>query len=274
MFLLLNVYEADCCASAGRLEEACAKLEAGIKITVSVYDTYIRTLCVTLKMRLLEVRMWQHNFKEALPVALDLAREVTDNEMHSNFAPDTNYSITLQLLKLSGTVLSFGDVEDSLKLLERVTSIRKYLPSILSEELMSYVQQRMAQARRLCEISELARRQSMRRAWDARQEHAITQAPSHLEQDSTKSVSTHDSTQASEIKASEPKEMPRLSRIRRLAGETRRRATTFSQSNLQALAKLPQLPVLPKTEIDKSKVGTGEKASIELEPIAKIPESN
>ena len=238
-FLLLNLYEADCCASAGRLEKACAKLDAGIKITVSAYDTYIRTLCVTLKMRLLEVRMWQQKLKEALPVALDLAREVIDDEMHSNFAPDTTYSITLQLLKLSSTVLSFGDVAESLELLESVKSIGEHLPSMLSEELESYVQQRMAQARRLCETTQFARQESNRRAPDARQENAITQAPTHLEQDPAKSVSTHDSTQASEIKASKLNNMPRSSRIGRLAGRKKHRATTFTQSNRLALGKLP-----------------------------------
>ena len=87
----IDLYEADCHASTGRPDDACAKLGSEIAITSSMYDAYIRTLHVTLKTRFLEVRMWKQNFKEAIPLALDLACEVLDHRRYSTLAPDAIY---------------------------------------------------------------------------------------------------------------------------------------------------------------------------------------
>ena len=167
VFVLLDLYEADCYALTGRLDDACAKLESGIAITSSMYDAYIRTLRVTLKMRLLEVRMWQQNLKEALPVALDLAWEVRDSEWEvlddrpsSTLAPDTIYGIVLQLLTLSNTLLSTGDAANSSRILLHVRSIQAHLPGVLSEEFESYVQQRVTTVRWFGESTEPWRHKS------------------------------------------------------------------------------------------------------------------
>ena len=154
VFVLLDLYEADSYASTGRLDDACAKLESGIAITSSMYDAYIRTLRVTLKMRLLEVRMWKQNFKEAIPLALDLACEVLDPRPYSTLAPDAIYGVVLQLLNLSNTLLSTGDAANSWRILQDVLPIPAHLPGVLSVELESYLQQRVATVRRFGESTE------------------------------------------------------------------------------------------------------------------------
>ena len=123
-----------------------------------MYDAYIRTLRVTLKMRFLEVRMWKQNFKEAIPLALDLACEVPDYRPYSTLAPDAIYGVVLQLFNLSNTLLSTGDAANSWRILRDVRPIPARLPGVLSEELKSYLQQRVATVRRFGESTEPLRR--------------------------------------------------------------------------------------------------------------------
>lgn len=177
VFVLLYLYEADCSASAGRLDDACAKLKSGIIITSSMHDAYIQALHVTLEMRLLEVHMWQQHLKEALDVALKLAEELFDQQTRSNFTSFTIYAILLRFLDLCNTLLSAGDAIASLRLLEHVTSIRAYLPALLSEDLKWYAQQRMATVRNSREENELLRHKSNTRALDTSIEDSITQIP-------------------------------------------------------------------------------------------------
>ena len=155
-FVLLDLYEADYFVFAGRLDDACAKLESGIHITSSVYDAYIHILRVTLEMRLLEILMRQGSLEEALPVALKLASVFLDEKTSSTLAPDTVHSIVQQSLDLCNTLLSAGKFAASMALLKNIADIRSLLPSDLSTEIESYVKQRMAKARcsKTIELSE------------------------------------------------------------------------------------------------------------------------
>ena len=155
-FVLLYLYEADCSASAGRLDDACAKLKSGISITSSVYDAYIRILRVALEMRLLEILMRQGSLEEALPVALNLASEILDERTSSTLAPDVVYGIAQQLLDLSNTLFSAGNAAASMALLKSITSIGVLVPGELSKELKLYVEQRMAKARHFSGTIELS----------------------------------------------------------------------------------------------------------------------
>lgn len=156
-FILLYLYEADHSASAGKLDDACTKIKAGISITSSVSDTYIQILRVTLRMRLLEIRMCQGFLKEALREALNLASEVLNQRTRSTLAPNTVYVIVQQSLDLSNTLLSKGDAVASMALLKSITSIWAYFPGDRLKELESYVEQCMAKARQFSRINELSR---------------------------------------------------------------------------------------------------------------------
>ena len=155
VFVLLNLYEADCSASTGRLDDACAKLKSGISITSSVYDAYIRILRITLEMRLLEILMRQGSLEKALPVATNLASEILDERTSSNLAWDVVYGTAQQLLDLSNALLSAGNAAASMELLKSITSIGDLVPGELFEEFKPYVEQRMAKARQFTEIFEL-----------------------------------------------------------------------------------------------------------------------
>ncbi|KAM0799399.1 hypothetical protein BDR22DRAFT_890299 [Usnea florida] len=156
VFVLLNLYEADCSASAGRLDDACAKLKSGIDITSFVYDAYIQVLRVTLEMRLLVILVRQNSLEEALPVALRLASETLDERMSSTWAPAVVYGIAQQLLDLSSTLLSAGNATASISLLESIKGIGAILPSELSKDLKPYAGQRMAKAHQYSEMNRLS----------------------------------------------------------------------------------------------------------------------
>ena len=273
IFVLLYLYEADCSASIGRLDDACAKLNSGITVTSFMHDAYIQTLRVTLEMRLLEVRMWQQNLKEALPVALDLASELFDHRTRWNFAPDTIYGIVQQLLDLSNTLLSTGDAEASLKLLELVTSVRAYLPSVLSEELEPYVQQRVVTMRRFREESELSRPESNTRTLDTAIEDPITPPQTELKYDSIasrkeKSIigmnASLDRPPSDEVRPSGPKHLQRLAR--------RKMESYGAPAKADTRGKLLQALRPPTTEPGTSVTGSEKKESqkatlqVECEP--------
>ena len=175
VFVLLGLYEADCDAFVGRLDDACAKLEYGIAISSFTHDTYIGTLRVTLKMRLLEVRMWQQNLKEALPIALNLAHEIWDGLIslitpHSTLPPDVIHGMLLQLLNLSNVLLSTEDAENSLILLQQVDRIQALLPDKFSKDLESYVKQRIVFVHRFRQMTESSRPKSTSRTLTSRVE--------------------------------------------------------------------------------------------------------
>ena len=173
VFILLNLYEADCSASAGRLDDACAKLKSGIGITSSVYDAYIRILRVTLEIRLVEILMRQGSLEKALPAALNLASEIRDARTRSTLEPDVVYSIVLQLLDLSNTLLSAGNAAASTVLLESITGIGALIPGELSKEFISFVEERMTKARQYSGIKGLSEHgpKSQRFRKQKRQQH-------------------------------------------------------------------------------------------------------
>lgn len=262
IFVLLYLYEADCSASIGRLNDACAKLNSGITITSFMHDPYIQTLRVTLEMRLLEVRMWQQNLKEALPVALDLASELFDHRTRWIFAPDTIYGIVQQLLDLSNTLLSTGDAAASLKLLELVTSVRAYLPGVLSEELEPYVQQRVVTMRRFREESELSRPESNMRTLDTAIEDPITPPQTELKYDSITSRKEKsiirmnaflDRPPSDKVRPSGPKHLQRLAR--------RKMERYGAPAKADTLGKLLRAPCPPTTEPGTSVTGSEKKES-------------
>ena len=156
VFVLLNLYEADCSASAGRLDDACAKLKSGIGITTSVYDTYIRILRITLEMRLLEILMRQGSHQIALPVATHLASEILDEKTRSTLASEVIYGIAQQLLDLSSTLLSAGNATASISLLKSITGIGAILPRELYRDLELYARQRKAKAHQYSEMNRLS----------------------------------------------------------------------------------------------------------------------
>ena len=163
-FVLLYLYEADCSTSAGRLDDACAKLKSGIGITSFVYDAYIRILRITLEMRLLEILMRHGSLLEALPVALNLASEILDERTSSALAPDVVYGIVQQSVDLSNILFSAGNVAASIELLESMTGLGSRLPSELSKEIKSHVEQRMAKARQFYRTIEFSGRDQTPRA--------------------------------------------------------------------------------------------------------------
>ena len=281
VFITLNLYEADYCASADRLGDACVKLKTGINIA-STGDAFIQTLRIALEMRLLETRMWQQNLKEALPVALDLMRGILDGRTHSISASHIHYGIVQQLLNLSNTLLSAGDAAGSLRLLEDVTNIETHLPDLLSKELKSYIQQRMGTVRRFRAKNNLSRHESNMRMLDTRIEDVISQSPAHLEHDLVTLETDVNQCkllepqppepQPSEPKPSEPKlSKPKPLRVQRLA-------STYNQIRRM----LHQAPPAPITGPDISRTSFLEMPSLreqgspqtKIEPFTAVPESN
>ena len=184
VFILLNLYEADCSVSEGKLDKAYEKLTSGITITTSMRNAYFGNLRITLEMRLLEVCMWQQNFRGALIVAYRLAKEAFDPRVRLIFTPDTIRAMVHQILDLSSALLSIGDAETSFELLEDVKSI-EYLPGALSEEIRSHVQQRISTVRQFDETREVPRQELKKRISKTGMEDIIGQAQTDLGTDRT-----------------------------------------------------------------------------------------
>ena len=290
-FILLYLYEADHSASAGRLDDACAKIKAGISITSSVSDTYIQVLRVTLEMRLLEIRMCQGCLKEALHVALDLASEVLSQRTRSTLAPDTIYVIVQQSLDLSNILLSKGDAVASMPLLESLTSMGAHLPGDGFKELILYVEQRMAKARQISEIDGLSRHDTATATFNTGIEDLITQVHTDPSSDTTipqrqkptaptyASLNPHSSYQ-NLSNLSEPTHLQSLARKDKERAKHTSSKGFRSKPHASTLGKILRAPRPPSTEPENFASVSGEKASqreglpsqAELRPSIEIPE--
>ena len=289
-FILLNLYEADHSASAGRLDDACAKIKAGISITSSVSDTYIRVLRVTLEMRLLEIRMCQGFFKEALHVALNLASDVLSQRTRSTLAPNTIHVIVQQCLDLSNTLFAKGDAVASLALLKSITSMATQLPGDGFQELKSYVEQRMAKARQCSEIYELSRHEITTETMDTGIEDLISQVQTDTSSDMTvlqrrkttaptyPSLSLHSSYQ-NLSSLSEPTHLQSSARKDKGRGKHPSSKRFRSKPHSSTLGKILRAPRPPSKQPETFASGSGEKASqreglpsqAELKPTVDIP---
>ena len=257
VFILLNLYEADCSASEGRLDKAYTSLTSGINITTSMRDAYIGTLRITLEMRLLEVCMWQRNFRGALIVAHGLAKEAFDPRARLTFTPDTIRAMVHQILDLSNALLSTGDAEASFELLEDVKSI-EYLPGVLSEEVRLHVQQRMTTVRQFQETREIPRQKLKKRTSKTSIEEFIGQAQTDLRTDRTALNKADIRAGPSEPSASSKpsaKMLPKLSQAKYLQARRKKDVQSpgsepsFEAKRLNSTsAKLLRAPRPPTTE--------------------------
>ena len=256
-FILLNLYEADCSTSEGELDKAYKKLTSGITITTSMRNAYFGILRITLEMRLLEVCMWQQNFRGALIVAHGLAKEAFDPMVRLVFTPDTIRAMVYQILDLSNAFSSIGDTKTSFELLEDVKSI-EYLPSALSEEVRSHVQQRISTVCQFHETREVPRQNLKKRTSKTGIEEIISQAQTGLGTDRAALKKVDDIAGPNKVSAlSKPSAniLAKLSQAVPLQGSSEkgphslRGEPSFEAKRLKStLRKLSQAPRPPTTE--------------------------
>ena len=269
-FMLLHLYDADCYASADRLDDACEKLKSAITITSSMHDAYFHSLRTTLKMRLLEVRMWQQNLEEALTVALELARDVRNPTMKALFAFDTIYAIVQQLLNLSNILLSTGDSSNVLVVLEHVAKIDTKLPIELTSELQSYIQQRRSTVRQIFR-TEPSRQESKIRTIATGIKEPITQAGTDLENELR--ISEKTDSPAFKMKSqrtSSEGTFPEPRHLQELGIKGRQRKIKDLSRYNPSLRQLIQAPPPPLTQPSISVARSGETSSLSEEDPSQI----
>ena len=157
--ILSGLYKAELLMTAGEVSLVASQVEDTLRTLGSIdrryrsskrENAYLRSLRLALEMRLLEVRIWEGSLEGGLKAAQAL---VADYGNDSDIGPDTLEWIVQQLLTLSNKLAWAGNLLAALSLLEDIHYYTpKYHPS-MKEDLLSYVEQRMAIVRNLLTIS-------------------------------------------------------------------------------------------------------------------------
>ena len=139
--ILLGLYRAECLMAAGKVSHAGHWLEKAISTASLVHDAYIRSLRLTLEMRLLEIRSWEGSLEKALTIATELGIEV----LGASLEQDMVQWIIQQFVALSNRLAWVGNASAASQLMDTILQISQYSRySDSLSDILPYAEQRWA----------------------------------------------------------------------------------------------------------------------------------
>ena len=142
-FILLGLYQADCEMAMGKLKPAEARLKITLEETLFARDSYIQSLRLALRTRLLNVQMWQEIWERATVTAQDLVEDIVASGQTLSTIR-SSCSVIVIVLTLIDKLLWVGDMLAAARLLESIKRFEDAYNRVLPLDIKLYVEWRRA----------------------------------------------------------------------------------------------------------------------------------